>query len=559
LRRASVLGLGFEASLAEELSADPAGPEAWERLDEFVERENGTLRFRHALIREAAYEGLPYRVRRSLHASAAESIERGTGDQPEEQAELLSLHFFNAGRYPEAWRYSTVAGDQARSMYANVEAADLYQRALDAARRAGGIPARRIGEVLEALGDVKSRSGLYEDAARAYREARRRGDGGAVRDAQLMLREAETLHWLGQFPRAMGWVTRALRSLEGLPAEETAATVAKLSSLYALCRFRQGRFREAARWAQRAVEEAERAGDKAALGEAYRVLDMVEWSSGGTAGDTYGRVALGLFEELGDRSMQANLLNNLGVRAVLEARWDEALELLRRAEESFSRIGHSQGVIIAAFNRGDLLVRRGQVDEAERHLQEALRMSRAVGDREGVAFATRELGRAAAKAGRRDDALRLLESARAAFTELGARNEALETDAAIAEARLLAGDWSGALELATASISRAATIEGEPLLPILHRVRGYALLVGGRPEEARAALEEAVEIGRAQGAEDEVAFALAALAQAARALGDPEAAGFDREARELKGRLGVAFMPPIRAGLTSSADPRRRG
>ena len=38
------------------------------------------LRFRNALIRDAAYEGLPYRRRRVLHDRVGETIEARAGD-----------------------------------------------------------------------------------------------------------------------------------------------------------------------------------------------------------------------------------------------------------------------------------------------------------------------------------------------------------------------------------------------------------------------------------------------------------------------------------------------
>ena len=83
LRWASVLGASFSGSLiVEVLEDDPlvgAASEAWDRLGEFVERDPdvpGAFRFRHALIRDAAYEGLSYGRRRELHGRVAEVIEQ---------------------------------------------------------------------------------------------------------------------------------------------------------------------------------------------------------------------------------------------------------------------------------------------------------------------------------------------------------------------------------------------------------------------------------------------------------------------------------------------------
>ncbi len=124
------------------LEDDPlvaAGSEAWDRLGEFVERDPnvaGAFRFRHALIRDAAYEGLSYRRRRELHGRVAEVIERRQGERPEDAAELLSLHYFNAGRWQEAWTYSRLAGDRARDGVRERRGGEVL-RARDRAERAG--------------------------------------------------------------------------------------------------------------------------------------------------------------------------------------------------------------------------------------------------------------------------------------------------------------------------------------------------------------------------------------------------------------------------------------
>ena len=110
LRWASVLGVSFSGALIiEVLEGDAtvaAASEAWGRLEEFVEKDPdaaGAFRFRHALTRDAAYEGLSFKRRRDLHGRVAEVIERREG---EDAVELLSLHSHHAERWPETWRYS---------------------------------------------------------------------------------------------------------------------------------------------------------------------------------------------------------------------------------------------------------------------------------------------------------------------------------------------------------------------------------------------------------------------------------------------------------------------
>ena len=97
--------------------------------------QGANLVFRHALLRDGAYDGLTYRLRRELHGRVADFLLSAAGDDPEEWAHSLSLHYLSAQRFEEAWRYSLVAAEKARSVYANVEAAEFYERALTSARR----------------------------------------------------------------------------------------------------------------------------------------------------------------------------------------------------------------------------------------------------------------------------------------------------------------------------------------------------------------------------------------------------------------------------------------
>ena len=53
---------------------------AWARLQElFDEEPDGYLRFRRSLLRDAAYEGLPYKLRRRLHRTVAARMEEENG------------------------------------------------------------------------------------------------------------------------------------------------------------------------------------------------------------------------------------------------------------------------------------------------------------------------------------------------------------------------------------------------------------------------------------------------------------------------------------------------
>jgi predicted ATPase len=172
LRFSSVLGRSFRISVLNQLLEEEGI-----RLDAATKRElsgfldsDGTdrLQFRHAMIRDVAYQGLSFKRRRELHLSAARVFER-MADHPESLADLLSLHYSIAGDAERTWHYARIAGDQARDTYANVEAAAHYVRALDSARRLDDVSESERAEVWSRLGDVREQAGLFEEALDAYR------------------------------------------------------------------------------------------------------------------------------------------------------------------------------------------------------------------------------------------------------------------------------------------------------------------------------------------------------------------------------------------------------
>ncbi|HEV2798632.1 MAG TPA: adenylate/guanylate cyclase domain-containing protein, partial [Nocardioides sp.] len=109
LRYAAVLGMMVDEAALDRLLEEqdvqvPAG--AMGRLGDFLVRdEREGLRFRSGLMRDVAYEGLPFRLRQVLHDHVSRAIERSSAT-PESQCEVLSLHFFHAGRHDKAYIYS---------------------------------------------------------------------------------------------------------------------------------------------------------------------------------------------------------------------------------------------------------------------------------------------------------------------------------------------------------------------------------------------------------------------------------------------------------------------
>ena len=540
LRNASVLGARFELDLLADVLADELADvgdlDRWRRLGEFVAWEGtNELRFRHDLFRTVAYEGLSFRRRREIHGRVGTALEQRAGDDAADLAPLLSLHFLHAEDYERAWRYSAAVGELAQRRSANVDAAELFQRALVAAEHLE-LPPVEVADVAEALGDVCELTARYEEAGEAYRLARELTEDGLVR-SRLMRKEGILRERLGSYPEALEWYGRGLEALDATAGDDGVAGRVQLELATAGVKFRQGRFDEGVDWSARAAEHAELASDRAALGHAYYLLHLNRLSLG-EKDEEHVRLALSMLEEAGDLVLQSNLVNNLGIEAYYAGRWDEASELYRRSGELSGRAGDVVNVARAQNNEGEIVSDQGKLEEAEALFLEARRVWRAARYPLGIALATSNLGRVAARARRFDEALELLAEALTAFEALGSEALGHETQARRAECLVLGGRFQEALDVAPTVLEAA---EENPLLyPLLERFHGYALVQARRADEAGARFERSLELARELEADYEVALTLEALARTG--LGGPEA---ETESQAILERLGVVSTPHV--------------
>ena len=562
LRSAAVLGMVidqpvFESVLQADGILELTSFDNLRHLREFIVEVDGQrVQFRHHLAREAAYEGLPFRRRAALHAHTADAIERAAGGDPEDHADLLSLHSFHGGRYEAAWRYSRIAAERARSQYANVEAAECYERALESAKRLGRGAGLDIGPVSEALGDACFELGDLDRAERALRVALQQKGLAAVDLARLRMKVALVHESTGRYSSALRWISMGRTLVAGEDGAADRLVAGQLTARYARVLHLQGRNREAVRWATRAMQDAERAGDDQTLAQALECLDWAEVALGRMAPEPRSTRSLAIYVESGDLCGQGRIHNSLGIRAYFTGHWPQALEHYRLAAGAYRRAGREWSAATADANVAEVLADQGHLDEAHDMLAAAMRVWRSVGASSEVAFGQYQLGRVAARAGRFEEAFRRFEEARSFSLAAGETAELIVVDSFVAEARMLAGQQAEALALADDALERALAERGLPAaVPLLHRVRAGVLAQQGRRGDACAALRESLRTARQRGAQHDIALVLAQLLASGCEGRADDAVAWAAERDELWARLGMA---PAGPSETYSADSLRR-
>jgi class 3 adenylate cyclase/tetratricopeptide (TPR) repeat protein len=491
LRHAAVLGLRFRPSLLRAVLADASielDATALDGLDEYLERDGrDSLRFRQAVLREAAYAGLPYRRRRDLHLRAGQTIEELAllNDSVDREAASLSFHFAAGGDHERTWRYARMAGAAARVAYANVDAAAQYRRALDAARRMNDLDEEEVAKTWTALGDALEQAGVLDDALDAYRRALRVLGDEPVAKAALLVKRARARERGGAYRAALRELTVAEQLLDGLESDAADRARLRITTRRAIVRKSQERARSALALAQEGVAEAERLGEKAELARAYLVLDWAYYVLGEPERAVHQPLVVQLNEELGEIAQAGGTIGNQGAMAYWAGHWDEALDCYRRSAEACARGGD---VVLAALeqaNIGELLVSRGEFDAAAPVLADALRTHRATAFIEGALFDEVQLGRLAAGRGDLDRAIEMLTVTRDEATRLSMPGSALEAAVHLGSALVRAGRPEEALD----AVDTAAAAAGEEAQVFAASVA----LVRARALEGLGALDDALE------------------------------------------------------------------
>jgi tetratricopeptide (TPR) repeat protein len=548
VRRAAVFGITFHPRMLVWFidDGDDLRVPNWDRLSELFEEEpDGYLKFRRSLLRDAAYEGLPYKDRRRLHAIVAAHLEEEM-DYPEEAAGILSLHYLAAGEYEPTWRYARIAAERAESAYAHVEAAGMYARALEAGKQLPGLDSNAMASVHRALGEVWYRASEYRKAAESYAAAQELVGDDPIKQAALMLKLSYVEEKLGKFEEALRYTQHARDVLTGISGADAARLLAESSSWCAQLYHYEGRNSEAIEWAERGVAEAETADDKNWLGEAYYVMAAAYAQLAREGAQALMQRSLEAFQQAGNFAREAGVVLNLGAVCQWEGRWDEALSFYERGREANLKVGNRVAAALSRINTAEILADRGEWAEAETLLLETLPLWKASQYRYFLAACLSVLGRVSLRLGRASEALARFEESKGHFLHVGAEEEVPGVEARIVECYVDMGKLDEAVTLAGELIGRAQNSQAVVrLMSLLQRLQAHALMKQGDLWGARDALEASLAAARERSDRFETMLTMLSLIELDRLEGVEPPIEMQDESRSLLATLKVRAAPPV--------------
>ena len=135
LQVASVIGRQFSAEPLQVVAESPTQQMVLNLLSDLSESEMTRLitadpewvyLFQHAMTHEVAYESLPYARRQQLHAAVATWLTTKYQNNLKPLHSVLAYHYSRADNHAQALHFAILAADEARNIFANREAIDLY-------------------------------------------------------------------------------------------------------------------------------------------------------------------------------------------------------------------------------------------------------------------------------------------------------------------------------------------------------------------------------------------------------------------------------------------------
>ncbi len=520
--RASVVGKEFWRGAVVDLSPETVRSSVGEQLQTLVRKElihphrsvfagDDGFRFRHMLIRDAAYAGMPKEARADLHERFAVWLERKAADRTGEYEEIIGYHLEQAYRYREelgpidekgqeiARRASArlaSAGRRAQDRGDTPAAANLLDRA------ASLVPAESsarvelildLGRALEIVGELTRADALLADAvettvklADPRLEAHARVEHALVRGAHLTQ---------AAFAEAEPVARDAIRVFEEVGDELGLARAWRLRSYspWAACQW--GAMAEAL---EQALAHARRAGAQAEERAVLHFLVVAVYFGPTPVEEALRRLDDMRAEATDDRVLEAIILNTEAGLLAMLGHFEEARDLERRSHQVFADLGQRTRLAGRSIQRAEVEFLAGEPAAAEEHLREGYDIFREMGEVGILSTLAAVLGEAVYRQGRYDEAER--------FSAISEEATAPDDVSALVSWRSVRakvftrrGEFERAEELSTEAVrlvekTDALTQHADVLLD-----RAEILRLAGRDDEAPPLIEKAIALYEQKG------------------------------------------------------------
>ncbi|MGC9393351.1 MAG: AAA family ATPase [Anaerolineae bacterium] len=477
-----------------------------------------TLIFRQPLIREVAYRGLPFRIRRLIHQRLADYLNINREAVTSNWLTLLAFHAFEGQSWEVAVSANLELGQRALDNYLTDQAVQAFERVLEAIGAGQlALPDAHV-EAHHLLGEALAILGQYERALAHLGQARQllpavpKSESDIEILAHLEYHTAAVLETQGHYTEAFAAVERGLN----LPGIEGRLEGARLTLMGAGLHYRSGQNEQSQTWGERSValsEGMEAAEARKIRARALYLLAFLASLRGeSTKALALGEQSLQMYTALVDLVGQMDAHNQLLLINLAQGEWKAASTHGEQAIRLAQRVHHIEGEAKVAANLGEVYRYQGSISQARMSYIRALTIAEDRGITYGIALMENNLAALALMERKLVEAQERLDRAEQLFAELGSTTmlpELLRYRGALA---LLRDQREMALKYAEDSL-KAADEQGDRQEACrTYRLLTEVYLALEQCDAAKTTLEQALSIAKAN--QDRYSEAQAILTQA---------------------------------------------
>jgi predicted ATPase len=433
-------------------------------------------RFKHALVRDAAYESLLKSRRQPLHGQVARALEERFVDIVASQPELVAHHFTEAGLIEKAIGYWLQAGKNAALRSANLEAIAHLQRGIEVTGHLAGGESKDklelnfqlvLGPCLIAT-QGPAASTAVATFARARELCERLGEPPEYLQVMFWLATVSVVR--GELPAALEAVEALLSAAEG--RDDRPALINAIRGR-AMILFFLGRIVDAHEAIERAVE-------------VFNASQEADKMAARAAGQDAGVAMLALM------SWVLWILGQV----------DGAVNKIAAALERADAVNHAHTHAYAWYYASVLHVLRGEPAIAQAYSESCLAISEQHGFRQWLGLSRAIPGICAAVLDASGSGLDKVKAALEEYQRAGYQLGITAQFVLMCQALLLRNESEAALEVIDHGLSVAGQNSERAFEPELYRLKASAVVMLGAPDvEAESLLDQALRTARSQQAQ----------------------------------------------------------
>ncbi|WP_374688710.1 tetratricopeptide repeat protein, partial [Promineifilum sp.] len=341
--------------------------------------------FKHALLRDVAYESVLLRHRAVFHARVAHWLEEHAGERLGEYLGLIAEHYIQAGDGLKAAALLERLGYEANDAGIHGAARRALERALALRAAAGETEGPAVVRAAIALGEAYWQLGDYAAATaileRGLAGALAANDRTAVVEARTHLAWSASLR--GHYDRARALLEVTLPVARDIGGRTLAVVLSAATNLA----WRTGDLVAAEMLARETGELARVMGDLTRESQALNVLGIVSAARRNLEeAERFYRESLTVARRAGNPKRESAALGNLGEAAYLRGDYAAAQTYARSAISIGKELGDQSGLMIELGNLAQATLRLGDLCAARDGAGETLALARKLSNEAEMAW-----------------------------------------------------------------------------------------------------------------------------------------------------------------------------